>query len=438
MNTMNPNPSNIANQIVHNNSRLTASTLYDRHSYHSDRVKYSNTFAEPEADAIQQDFDDEQKAEEDVKPKRKNGATRYPESVLVILKAWWKDNVQKPNPTSQQIDELAQSCGLSRTQVNNWYTNQRKRDPERRKRTEAQKRELILSSNYSGQFDYLAEIRRKRLKRSGFYPPTPPVFNTSAYDRHLPLVTPTTSSQLPLLDARVGLVDLSFFCGNTTRDSPIDVDLPNTMEAILNCKKVVDDASVIDDPSLMDIDPSLMDIDLDMNAEFEDNCEEWSTEKILLEAEFLMKHDCEYGAINEDDLSLVTNTAQSQLLSYQIVLADWLRATTRDSSSVVNVEMDSFLEDDEDEQWSTDIFRLEDEFVRKLEYENATIQRINEERRLYEAKFACDADLDYIETPTSLAELDSFKIRLRIADKWLAGGDGDEFGLISSFYSHNI
>jgi Homeobox KN domain len=372
MNTMNTrndiNISYIANQIVHNSM---AALLY-----HSDRDNFfhTNTLAEPETDEIQQEElkktifavheDEQQQKADDTEPKRKSGSTRYSEDCLVILNSWLADHVHKPYPNRKQMEDLAQSSGLTCSQVNNWFTNIRKR------KLNPKKKVLIRASDYSGEFNYLAETRRttaKRYARSSFFPRTPPVFKPTAHGCELPLVTPTAASQL--LTDEIVLVDLF---REITRNSSIDLDVSNTMEALLErvCSHVLDDSSVMD---------------IDMEADFQDDDEEWShqlTAIFLLEAEHLMKLDDEYAAIKRVN-------EEQRLMAF--------RPKSRDETFMSH---DGFL--------ISSNFDVE------------------------------DADCDYVEAPTKLAELDSFKLRLRIADDWLPGGDGNEFGLMASFHSHNL
>jgi hypothetical protein len=119
--------------------------------------------------------------------------TRYSEEVLVSLSAWLADHVQKPYPTRQQMDELAQSSGLTYQQVNTWFTNIRKRKlkPKKaiRKRTEN-----------SNDFDDLGSSRKTsghRYQRASFVPMTPPISKQTAYyANNIPRVTPITSDQV--------------------------------------------------------------------------------------------------------------------------------------------------------------------------------------------------------------------------------------------------
>jgi Homeobox KN domain len=341
MNTMNDlNISyTIANQIFHNSM---ATPLY-----HSDRDNFFHTitFAEPEADEIQHELkrtifavhkDEQKQKADDTEPKRKSGSIRYSEDCLVVLNTWLVDHLHKPYPNRKQMEDLAQCSGLSFRQVNNWFTNIRKR------KLKPKKKVLNRASDYSGEFDYLADTRRttaKRHARWSFFPPTPPVFKPTAHDCDLPLVTPTAPSQL--LPDEFALVDLF---REITLNSSVNLDVSNTMEALLErvCTDVLDDASVMD---------------IDMEAELQDNDEEWSHQLIdifLLEAEHLMKLDDEYAAIKHVN-------EEQRLMAFHPMSRD-----------------ETFM--------SHDGFLISSNFDVE------------------------DADCDFVETPTKFAELDSFKI----------------------------
>jgi Homeobox KN domain len=50
-----------------------------------------------------------------------------PKTATGLLRAWLYSNVQRPYPTEQQKVELCELTGLSAVQVNNWFSNARRR-----------------------------------------------------------------------------------------------------------------------------------------------------------------------------------------------------------------------------------------------------------------------------------------------------------------------
>lgn len=58
---------------------------------------------------------------------RQKKTGKLPKSATSILKEWWKKNIVWPYPSEHEKKKFCDHCGLSPTQINNWFINQRKR-----------------------------------------------------------------------------------------------------------------------------------------------------------------------------------------------------------------------------------------------------------------------------------------------------------------------
>ena len=58
---------------------------------------------------------------------RKVNGIPYPKPVTDFLNKWLSDNVAHPYPTEQEKDFFCRVTGLSMSQINNWFTNARRR-----------------------------------------------------------------------------------------------------------------------------------------------------------------------------------------------------------------------------------------------------------------------------------------------------------------------
>ncbi len=71
------------------------------------------------------------------KPKSKpKSKPKHQPSKLVgadVLARWLLDNLKNPYPSKVQIDEFAQTTGLTNTQIINWFANARRRWPQFKK-----------------------------------------------------------------------------------------------------------------------------------------------------------------------------------------------------------------------------------------------------------------------------------------------------------------
>ena len=47
-----------------------------------------------------------------------------------VLKSWLKKNLDKPYPSKEQLAKFVESTGLTNIQINNWFSNARRRWPE--------------------------------------------------------------------------------------------------------------------------------------------------------------------------------------------------------------------------------------------------------------------------------------------------------------------
>jgi hypothetical protein len=77
-------------------------------------------------------IEDDSIRNEEIKVERK--ATRnFENSSRDLLLEWYKVNFEHPYPTKEQKEELAGLTGLTRTQIDTWFVNTRRRDPKRMK-----------------------------------------------------------------------------------------------------------------------------------------------------------------------------------------------------------------------------------------------------------------------------------------------------------------
>ncbi|KAE9377457.1 hypothetical protein N431DRAFT_541237 [Stipitochalara longipes BDJ] len=67
-----------------------------------------------------------------IKPDRENGKgknRRYPQAKIDILNAWFQAHANRPYPSKDEKLELARKTGLSRSQVDNWFHDRRRKVP---------------------------------------------------------------------------------------------------------------------------------------------------------------------------------------------------------------------------------------------------------------------------------------------------------------------
>lgn len=61
----------------------------------------------------------------DFSARKKKG--KLPNEATGALKAWWDANLVWPYPSEDEKKALEEQTGLTATQINNWFINQRKR-----------------------------------------------------------------------------------------------------------------------------------------------------------------------------------------------------------------------------------------------------------------------------------------------------------------------
>jgi hypothetical protein len=64
---------------------------------------------------------------EEASAKRQRTRERLSRPAVRVLMAWLQDNIDNPFPSSEQKQALVQQTGLSSAQINQWFTNARRR-----------------------------------------------------------------------------------------------------------------------------------------------------------------------------------------------------------------------------------------------------------------------------------------------------------------------
>jgi hypothetical protein len=62
------------------------------------------------------------------RPTRRSTGTRFSREALKVLKSWVEQHAERPYPSEDEKDELAELTGLSSGQISNWFANTRRRN----------------------------------------------------------------------------------------------------------------------------------------------------------------------------------------------------------------------------------------------------------------------------------------------------------------------
>jgi Homeobox KN domain len=112
-------------------------------------------------------------------------ATKFSTESVACLKAWLTDHLHRPYPDRDELESLAAMSGLSREQVNNWFTNIRKRKLKLMRETPS-----VPKVQDHDNIDASARSERMRMTQYTFAPYAPQTITPNGFDRSVSLVTP--------------------------------------------------------------------------------------------------------------------------------------------------------------------------------------------------------------------------------------------------------
>jgi hypothetical protein len=394
--------------------------------------------------------------------------TKFCKECLNILNAWLADHPGWPYPNRTEIEHLSKSSDLTHTQVRDWFTNIRKR------KLKPKKRSVSSISDDCPELEFLTKSSRKRVLQDNCNLSPPPVFKRHAYGYDRPMVTPYTPRHVVRDDTTMA----TLYHEKIARVSPFELNILSRTDPLLEGTNF---ANRFDDVSMIDIDvEALLEDDDDEDAEFKKH--DANGHDVPSVSPFTRRHHVigdytalvpspfrkiaraspvELVVLNPCDRVLEDSNDQDQVVDDVIDDDD---DDDGDDFSIVDDDIQALLQDDDKElsdQINHFFLTMEAESSTALDAEHTEITRcdVQENQSLIEGideieAFMCEDDFstisssndvednddddEFIETPSKREALDSFKVQLWVADEWLMGKDGYEYGLMSSFYSENI